>query len=247
MIRHLVLVSFLLTFSLCVNSAEKKVNKNKSNIPNKVAQEDSEGIRRKANSIRNTIGVIVLNEQKDGDFIHIYNEDGSLWYKFTFYNDDRNGKFSYVNDDFRPFEFHLDYFVLVLKCIKKDADRYEVIVNERAELKKYIRVDDKAMKFETWEEHILQIYAIEFNSKENPLLESPQGKVKNVNLPKGEEIERTNLPIYPTFQPIKIKGDWLKVKWEIPKEKQVKRAKYDFGWIRWKKDEQLLVAFFYFC
>lgn len=235
------LILFLLIFGSCV---ERQVNASAFPTPNTNTSEEPKSVQR--DSIGNTIGVIVLDKYEKEDFIHIFNEDGSLWYKFTYYYDESSGMFPYANDDFRPFAFHLDYFVLVLKCAGKEAGRYEVVVNEKTGLKKYVMANDLTMKFQTWEEHILQIYAIEFNQEENPLLESPQGKTKKVNLPKGE-IERANLPIYPTFQPTKVKGDWLKVKWKIPKEKQVKGAKYDFGWIRWKKGERLLVELFYFC
>src|SRR5687767_1862872 len=52
-------------------------------------------------SIKNSIGLVVLsdkypsskNEIKDkDDFIRFYNEDGSLWYEFTYYYDDSDGK-----------------------------------------------------------------------------------------------------------------------------------------------------------
>ena len=59
---------------------------------------------------------MVLNEFSRGDFVRIYNQDGSLWYEFSYFYDDRDGKFDCANDEFRPLAFHPEHFLLVLKC-----------------------------------------------------------------------------------------------------------------------------------
>lgn len=127
-----------------------------------------------------TKGLLVLsdNYEKPIDFIRFYNKDGSLWYEFTFYYDDSDGKFEYENDDFRPFSFHSDYFTLALKLVDEKAIFYEVVVNEDTKLKKYVKKADKNLKFETWEQHILHTFAIDFNELENPVRETPNGKIK---------------------------------------------------------------------
>ncbi len=76
----------------------------------------------------NSLGLIVLSKAYgEKDYIHLYNEDGSLWHKFSFYYDDSDGNFEYAFEDFRPFAFNPDYFLLALKCVKKELGRYEVI------------------------------------------------------------------------------------------------------------------------
>lgn len=153
--------------------------------------------------INSSSGLIVLSENYNKkDFIQIYNQDGSLWHKFSFYYDDSDGKFDYENDDFKPFAFHPDYFLLTLKCVGKEANRYEVIVNERTRLKKFVKTDDLALRFETWEDHILKLFSISFDQTKNPMLETLQGQMKNVALP--------NMP----FHPVEVKGEWLKIKWD---------------------------------
>jgi len=62
--------------------------------------------------------------------VRFYNEDGSLWYEFTFYYDDSDGKFEYANENFNPFAFHPNNFLLDLKSRGEDGNRYEVVVNE---------------------------------------------------------------------------------------------------------------------
>ena len=71
-------------------------------------------------SIKNTKGLIVVSKvYGKNDFVRFYNDDGSLWYEFTFYYDDSDGKFEYENENFEPFAFHPDYFVLALKMRRR--------------------------------------------------------------------------------------------------------------------------------
>jgi len=188
------------------------------------------GVKGQASATANSLGLIVLSKSySNKNFIHIYNEDGSLWHKFSFYYDDSAGKFEYANESFRPFAFHPDYFLLALKCVRKDTGRYEVIVNEETGLKKYVKADDPSLKFETWEDHILKVFAVGFNRKQNPVLNAPQGRVKKVSTPDAP------------FHPVEVRGEWLKIKWEAANQ----RTKYGSGWIRWRRGERLLVELFY--
>lgn len=190
------------------------------------------GEKQYLDSVKNTKGLIVISDQYGkNDFVRFYNEDGSLWYEFTFYYDDSDGKFEYANENFAPFSFHQDYFVLALKCIGEDKSRYEVIVNEETGLKKFVKKTDSTLKFLTWEDHITKRFAVDFNRVENPLLEMPKGKVKVGELPK--EV---------TFRPVKIEGEWLKVNWDVAKH----RDNVGSGWIKWKADGKLLIELFYF-
>lgn len=108
-----------------------------------------------------------------------------------------------------------------------------MIVNEGTGLKKYVKADDPSLRFETWEEHILKVFAVGFDRKVNPVLEAPQGRVKTVTIP--------DVP----FHPVEVRGEWLKVKWDAANGTEKKGAIDDSGWIRWKRDEKLLVELFY--
>ena len=181
-------------------------------------------------SIGNSIGLIVLNKSHSRDrYIEFFNDDGSLWYRFSFYYDDSDGKFDYANNEFRPFAFHPDYFVLALKCIKKDSSGYQVIVNEEKRLLKYMRVGDTTISFEGWKTHLLNAFSVDFDSHRNQPRLRPHGPVINVDA-------RDRI-----FRPVRIKGDWLKVKW-----RSLGRKKYLYSWIRWRRAESLLVELFYF-
>jgi len=206
-------------------------------INTQLAVEKVSDAKKYETSLDKTKGLLTLSEEykKPDDFIRFYNADGSLWYEFTFYYDDSDGKYEYENDNFRPFSFHPDYFTLALKLIGEKSNYYEVVVNEETKLKKYIKKNDKNLKFETWENHILKTFAIEFNQKENPIRETPNGTLKKVDLSK---IER--------FGAVEFKGEWLKINWDTEKNTDSDSKKTDFGWIKWKEGENLLIDWFYF-
>lgn len=232
MTKILGFILILLAFRDCsTETMSNKVFKENSNKTN--SQSMQQGEKTQETTLENSLGVISLNEKGYGKdkFINIYNQDGSLWYKFTFYYNDSDGKFEYANENFKPFAFHPDYFVLALKCVSEDESRYEVIVNEETGLKKFVRKDDPTLKFETWEEHIPKAFAVGFNQEENPLRETPEGKVKAIDLPKEA-----------TFHPVEIKGEWLKVSWSNSKKAEKNNK---FGWVRWRENNKILVELFY--
>lgn len=226
-----------------VNARQTSANQLKQEIVAAVATVDNQRTletsvdeKRYVESIKNTKGLIVLSDKYGkNDFIRFYNEDGSLWYEFTYYYDDKDGEFEYANENFAPFAFHQDYFSLALKCVGEDKNRYEVIVNEETGLKKFVRKNDTALEFETWEEHILKTFSVVFDEKENSLRETPNGKLK--------EVERSKID---RFAAVEVKGDWLKVKWNTENNPNNDSRKTDFGWVKWKADEKLIIELFYF-
>lgn len=183
-------------------------------------------------NIKNTRGVVVLDKFGKGDFVKFYNADGSLWYEFTYFYDDSDGKFEYANDEFRPFAFHQDYFLLVLKCSETTDKFFEVVVNEETGLRKYVKANDPVLKLEPWKKFVLGVFAVKFDKKVNPILETPNGHVKSVDIPAAA-----------SFRPVEADGDWLKIRWDQAGAKTGQASK---GWIRWKNDESLLIDFSYF-
>jgi hypothetical protein len=179
-------------------------------------------------SIKDSTGLIVLSDKysKD-DTIRIYNADGSLWYEFSFYYENQGGKFN-ERSDFAPFAFHPDYFTLALRCVGEEKNRYEVVVNDESGLRKFVKKGDKVLRFQTWEYHVTEAFAVQFENKTNPIRVTPDGNQQDLNLP--EDV---------TFHPVKINGEWLQVRWES-------EGSAKSGWIKWKGNEQLLVELFYF-
>jgi hypothetical protein len=227
------LVLIVLAFGACSTEAvDNQIYK--ESITKANAQKMQPDKQSQKTDVENSLGVVSLNEKGYGKdkFIHIYNQDGGIWYRFTYYYDGSDGKFEYANENFNPFAFHPDYFVLALKCVGEDENRYEVIVNEETGLKKFVRKDDATLKFETWEKHILKTFAVDFDREQNPLRETPEGQVKDFVLPKEA-----------TFHPVEVNGEWLKIRWDSSK-KAVKNDK--FGWVKWKENNKILIELFYF-
>jgi hypothetical protein len=179
--------------------------------------------------IRNTIGVLTLADSGEGrDSIRFYNADGSQWYVFSFFYDDSDGKWDFPNHDFAPMAFHPDYFLLCLAVTRRDSGGYEVIVNQRTGLKKYIHMSP-FLKFQTWPEHVLSVYALEFDTAKNPLRTKPNDHGPFISAPREQVV----------YRPAAIEGDWLRVTWgEGPGDLPT-------GWVRWKLGTRLLVDFFY--
>src|SRR5690606_17088516 len=117
-LNFLALILVTLLFISCTD----KTKKNKGDII-----KDSTKLREGEVEVDNSIGVISLSDgYSKQDSIKIYNEDGSLWYKFTYYYDDNDGVFEYHNPNFSPLAFHPDYFLLALKVSGIQKNRYEV-------------------------------------------------------------------------------------------------------------------------
>jgi hypothetical protein len=190
------------------------------------------------NSLGNTIGVITLNEKayNKTQKLQFFNEDGSVWYELSFYDEDANDKFDREKVGFEPFSFHPDYFVLALKCLRKDAERFEVVVNETTRLTKFIRRHDNNFKFQTWQEHILALFAVGFDPSNNPLRRGPRDHFRPMRL-RFDNV---------TFHPLQIHDNWLKVSWNVSDESNSKDRKVRYGWVKWKQNRQLLIELFYF-
>jgi len=199
--------------------------------------------RAQTTSIENTIGVITLSHE-DPDHSHtwttkLFNEDGGIWYEFSFYDENRDHPFDPSREDFRPFAFHLDYFLLVLKCVGEDANRFEVIVNEKTGLKKFVRKNDRAFKYQTWEDHVLDQFAVDFDESNNPLRSMLSMHARLVQAPKDV-----------FFHPVKIERNWLRVRWDVSETEGVKstrgKKKIGYGWIKWKEGNNLIIELLYF-
>ena len=171
-------------------------------------------------------GVVVINDtahSSDDDFyFNIYNDDLSLWKKVKFSAE--------LTDSFgiRPYVFSYDNDVLVFRCVEKKGGYYRIVVNEKEGIVKLISSQEKTLMFQTWEQHLLSVYAVEFDPKENSLRKGADSLAARMPFEK-EQI----------YMPDKIKADWLRVKWgEGQRPKQ--------GWIKWKDEAgNLLVGVFY--
>lgn len=188
-------------------------------------------------------GVIVLTDKYgEEDTIRIYNRDGTPWYEFSYYDESAFDELESINTDFRPFAFHPDYLLLGLRVVGDDDTRYEVVVNEVSDIRKFVRKDDENLAFEEFEKHILSTYAVDFDPEKNPLRKEPGGEADTVEYGKVAifKAERTD-------------GDWLEVSWTDAKGEGPESSNSEAnslegkrtGWVRWRKGTKLLIALYY--
>lgn len=178
-----------------------------------------------SNNISPFKGVVVISDTahfSDGFYFNIYNDGLSLWKKVKFSPE--------LTDSFGigPYVFNYDNYKLVFRCVEKKGDYYRIVINEKEGIVKLISSQEKNLMFQTWEQHLLSVYAVEFNPKKNPLRKDADSIAATIPYDKEQ-----------TYMPEKIKRDWLLVKWG--EEQRPKR-----GWIKWKDGAgNLLVEIFY--
>ncbi|WP_261510975.1 hypothetical protein [Chryseobacterium paludis] len=166
-----------------------------------------------------TNGFVVLKNTYDQKkLLTIYNLDKSKWKSFYF---DDQFKFN----DIDPYTIKPENTLLVFKCIGKENGFYKIVVNENKDIVKYIQESDSNFKFQTTEEHILSVFSVDFNEKQNPLRSTPDDK--------SQESPKNKNSFY---YPIKINGDWL----------MVEDDNKEHFWIRWRNSEGKLILELYY-
>lgn len=133
-------------------------------IDNKPNQ--SEIVNEEKSEIPYTGFIVLKNTYNQQNELTIYNLDQSKWKSFYF-----DDKFKY--DDIDPYAIKPENTLLVFKCLGKENEFYKVIVNENKNTIKYIKESNSNFKFETIEVHILTVFSVDFNEKENPLRLAP--------------------------------------------------------------------------
>jgi hypothetical protein len=198
-------------------------------------------VQTRRDSMAGSIGVVVYDNEgsrrnEDKEIIRLFNKDGSLWYEFSFYEDNALSYLKKPNADFAPFRFDPDIFVLALKCVRSDADRYEVIVNEESGLRKFVNRDDPILKSQRWEDHVVKWSMVEFDISRNPPRSRPDitaDIIRVPSLPKDYVV---------VFYPDKIEGDWLRIRWNLSESGAKYQNKDEFGWVRWRDKENNLIV-----
>ena len=109
--------SYSSTTTQADSDAKALIGETLTPTPLPVSEQTNDEKKRFSESISGIKGLMGLNEGFDrlDDLMRFYNDDGTLWYEFTFYYDDSDGHFEYENDNFRPYLFQPDYFTLALK------------------------------------------------------------------------------------------------------------------------------------
>ena len=240
------LIFLVLTFSFSTDcNGQNKVNEN----PVKETSANSDVLKNQTpvdlppnkSVFTKEDAIIVFQEddevlKRENGMVRIYDESGVVWNVISYFDDSRDSM-SQPGDKFRPFSFRAGDFVLKMRCTGKSDHWYEVIVDEEVspKVKKYVRVDDPLFEVRTWEKYILGFGWVVFDHEKNPILQSPDGKKKDIRLSKDMR-----------FVPVEMQGDWLKIRQEEADSKQINKANSNnSGWIRWREGEKVLVYEFY--
>lgn len=111
-------------------------------------------------------------------------------------------------------------------CLAKDSLIYIVAYNN----KRVIVKKSGDLKFQTWEEHLIKdVLSVDFNPETNPLHRQPNQNSKEIPYTYDE-----------LYEPVKIKDNWLRVRWR-------NNDNWKYGWIKWKKNDILVIDFLYLC
>lgn len=176
--------------------------------------------------------------RQEGGLIRIYDSSGEVWHTINYYDDSMEAM-SEPGGKFRPYNFQSGNFRLQMRCTGKSANWYEVVVQEETNplVRRYIQADNPLLKFRTWEQYLIGNNNLNFNPKSNPVLSSPNGERKRV------EIES----VLKNWTATAIQGDWIKIQWgPLTGDNRVRPQNIlNSGWIRWRHNDTILVGEFY--
>lgn len=172
--------------------------------------------------IRNTGSDVAFVSLKDNydrkSKLNIYNEDNSLWKSFNY--DD-----NFDDENISAYAMDPETALLVFRNLGSDGGLYKVLVNEEMNLAKYVRVSDSNFETQTLAQHVLSVFAVDFDMKTNPLRRKPDEN--------SSAIHKNPDSFY---FPKEINDDWLLVEDENSSP----------FWIKWRDSSgQLLIELFY--
>ena len=175
----------------------------------------------------NSLGVITINNdhyENSDHKIRFLNADGSLWYEMDCYSGSNYPKGMNI------IAFEPDYFLLYIKCVAETEKGYKVEIDP-GNIYKFIKPSDK-IELITWEKYILRSIGVVFDKSSNPLLDKPNGKVREVEVVNDE------------YEAVKIKNEWLQLRWNISDDPD-NHPEFDYGWIKWKEGDDLVIDLYH--
>ena len=111
-----------------------------------------------------------------------------------------------------------------MRVVSRKGNKYEIIANEAGKIRKFVIVDNKILKHESFQDYLLRS-VIGFDRTSNPVR-------RNID---GELIE---IGDYEQIQPVIVKGDWIKLEFKDITQQS------SFGWVRWRDGDHILVLIY---
>ncbi len=136
---------------------------------------------------------------------------------------------------FNPQEFFPDYNLIIFSYKNIIGGKAEVYIDKEKTTTKFIRIDSKLFKVESWKNHLIGS-VLEIDNIRNPLREKPSDLTF---------IKKISVPNDASFRIIKFEGAWVQVECFSFCESTCDK-KYR-GWIRWTNGKQPLLKLYYTC
>lgn len=144
-----------------------------------------------------------------------------------------------------------DYGIMHFVCVAKTPESYRILINYKEV--KYLPKTTTYV-FKTWEAYIMESYGVARSTSESEtafrsqaLKTAPDDAADTLAIPAGREL----------FCPVQLQGDWLQVKYDCfynevdnphegtPCHQYISQCKIPLtGWLRWRKDQHLLIDIF---
>lgn len=179
---------------------------------------ESSSIEREASSAMESINQPTLIEGAIG--LIIESNDYQLGEVIAIFSNDKRKQISEI-------AIREETQVLVLKCLAKEEVYYKVLLEDGRS--GFIPCNEESVVFQTWQEHIINnVFAVSFDATENPLLKEASEESYKLYYDRDE-----------FYHPSKIEGEWLQLRWGY-------EGSWEYGWIKWRRNDKLLVELFYF-
>lgn len=183
-----------------------------------VDKKDTSSVEYEPNDRLDSINVVALKEDYSKGPIMFYNIDDTPW------------KTIEITDDFSdsaiaPYALKPEDRILVFRVIGRKNNAYSIVVNEERNIIKYLKPNIAYFNYETWQQHIIKAFSVDFSPRKNHLKAAPLDTARSLPFDKEQ-----------FYHPVEIRGDWLKVKDD----------NNNVGWIKWRNRKgELLIQIFY--
>lgn len=168
---------------------------------------------------------ITNKEFRAADKVGLYENDGSLWYRFSLNRDSPEYFLKQPKAEFDPFAtYPRSPNAVSLPIVAESRGWYEVEVNKKTHLTKYISKSDQEWAAVSWEYWLRWHPQIKVDFEKTPLLKTPDGAKAE-----GSKFLGVNQVIY-----MKAEGEWAYVRFYLDKQY--------YGWVRWRKGSEILIG-----
>ena len=179
---------------------------------------DTNTVQQVSNATLDSINVVSLKEDYSKGAIQLYNHDGSIWKTFEVAD-------NFSDNEIASYAVKPENRIMVFRVVGRKNNFYLIVVNEEKNIIKCIKPKSPYFNYETWQQHIVKAFSVDFLPKKNPLKEMPYTTAKTLPFDKEQ-----------FYHPKEIIGNWLKVKDDDNKE----------GWIKWRnEDGELSITIYY--